>query len=447
MDSQKKTLIIVGAGPTGLGAAYRLKESGHADNLNITILDTQPVAGGLSSTRVCDDGFSWDLGGHVVFSNYDYFNEVMEKMFGDELISYKRNAAVHMMVSTGEHKWIPFPIQRNLEYFPEEDQKKFEADKNAEKVPEVTFEGWMINNFGEHLTSQFMRPYNRKVWTVPADQMNVGWVRDRVATTTTTATKAAETNVKKWGPNSDYKYPKTGGTGAVWIKIADSLPKEWFRLSTTVEQIFPEERKLKLTTGEELTYDYLINTIPLPLLSKLANLCPETKGLRHSVTHVVGVGFKGPLPSFLEDKSWMYFPGLIPPFYRITPLSRYAGLAPENTFSLLCEAADQPHEVRDKDKIIDLTIKSICLLFNIDEKRVCSVFYEQLPYGYPIPSLERNDILKKVIPEFEKHSIYSRGRFGGYKYEVANQDHSFMQGIELIDYMFDKKECTIYKVD
>jgi len=117
----------------------------------------------------------------------------------------------------------------------------------------------------------------------------------------------------------------------------------------------------------------------------------------------------------------------------------------EKNFSVLCECVDAPDNVRDSIKIIERCKQSVCTIFDLDEADICSVFYESLPFGYPIPTLERDSILSKAIPELEKHSIYSRGRFGGFKYEVGNQDHSFMQGVELIDYIFDNKNCTVYK--
>ena len=64
-------------------------------------------------------------------------------------------------------------------------------------------------------------------------------------------------------------------------------------------------------------------------------------------------------------------------------------------------------------------------------------------YGYPIPCLDRDRILTMIQPYLEERNIYSRGRFGGWKYEVGNMDHSLMQGVEWVERMvLGKEECT-----
>jgi UDP-galactopyranose mutase len=68
-----------------------------------------------------------------------------------------------------------------------------------------------------------------------------------------------------------------------------------------------------------------------------------------------------------------------------------------------------------------------------------------LPFGYPTPFLGRDEILNDFIPRLEARNIFSRGRFGGWKYEVSNQDHSLMQGVELINaLLLDEKEQTYW---
>ena len=64
---------------------------------------------------------------------------------------------------------------------------------------------------------------------------------------------------------------------------------------------------------------------------------------------------------------------------------------------------------------------------------IVDTWYCRLPFGYPTPTLERDEVIYRVLPELEKLDIYSRGRFGAWRYEVSNQDHSLMQGVEWVD--------------
>ena len=74
--SEKKCqrIVIIGAGPTGLGAAYRFSEHNDsiANNTEIIVVEMEQQAGGLASSYRDDKGFLWDNGGHVMFSHYDY---------------------------------------------------------------------------------------------------------------------------------------------------------------------------------------------------------------------------------------------------------------------------------------------------------------------------------------------------------------------------------------
>jgi hypothetical protein len=75
---------------------------------------------------------------------------------------------------------------------------------------------------------------------------------------------------------------------------------------------------------------------------------------------------------------------------------------------------------------------------------IVSVYYRRLEHGYPTPSLERDAALEVALPWLQAQGIWSRGRFGSYKYEVANQDHSCMIGVEAVDnILFGAKEFTL----
>ena len=76
---------------------------------------------------------------------------------------------------------------------------------------------------------------------------------------------------------------------------------------------------------------------------------------------------------------------------------------------------------------------------------IVSIYHRRLHYGYPTPHLDRDNVLDVALPWLKSMDIYSRGRFGAYKYEVANQDHSCMQGVEVVDHiLFGSKEFTLF---
>ncbi len=75
---------------------------------------------------------------------------------------------------------------------------------------------------------------------------------------------------------------------------------------------------------------------------------------------------------------------------------------------------------------------------------IVSIYYRRLEHGYPTPSLDRDAALAVALPWLQKQDIWSRGRFGSYKYEVANQDHSCLIGVEAVDnILYGTKEFTL----
>src|SRR6266576_5810788 len=77
-----KKVVIIGAGPTGLGAAYRLHELGYD---NWILYEKSEGVGGHSTSHVDGNGFVWDEGGHVIFSHYPYFDKLIDTMLGKEV--------------------------------------------------------------------------------------------------------------------------------------------------------------------------------------------------------------------------------------------------------------------------------------------------------------------------------------------------------------------------
>ena len=105
-------ILILGAGPTGLGAALRCVELGYT---NWKLYEKNHTAGGLAGSLRDNKGFSWDFGGHVFFSQYKRIHRLIETLGADFFVSHTRHAFVHLF---GRH--IPYPFQQHLDYLPQE---------------------------------------------------------------------------------------------------------------------------------------------------------------------------------------------------------------------------------------------------------------------------------------------------------------------------------------
>jgi hypothetical protein len=100
----------------------------------------------------------------------------------------------------------------------------------------------------------------------------------------------------------------------------------------------------------------------------------------------------------------------------------------------------------DMAKIVEETIQgAINTTLCQPDSEIVSIYHRRLEHGYPTPHLKRDGALSKALPMLREQDVWSRGRFGSYKYEVANQDHSCMIGVEAVDNMlFGTKEFTLF---
>ena len=445
-------IAIIGGGPCGLGAAFRLEELirlGHP-NLTWTLIDSSPNAGGLASSVVDPQGFTWDMGGHVIFSHYAYFSRLLDHLLPPSEWNEKVREAWVWMRDT----FIPYPLQQNLHRLPKEDLLKaitglIENERaKASFTRPLTFKDWLLQSFGAGLCDVFMLPYNFKVWAYPAEQMNVEWMGERVATVDTVRVISNVINQRDelgWGPNNTFRFPMHGGTGAIWQALYRALPPNNFRLGAKVVTVDAPGHRLLLEGGEVVAYDHLLSTMPMDRLLRCvegtsiprAVLEERAAQFKYSSSHILGFGMEGQPPAHLATKCWLYFPEADCPFYRCTVFSNYSpNLVPRpgQQWSIMCEVAESPCKPVDLQTIIAVTEQGLLntkLLSPSDQ--VVSRFHTRLEYGYPTPFYGRDALLNPLHAELEKWQILSRGRFGCWKYEVSNQDHSLMLGVEAVD--------------
>jgi len=436
----EKRIVIIGAGPTGLGAAYRLKELGYK---NFHMYERSGHLGGLASSFTDSAGFTWDIGGHVMFSHYKYYDDCFDKLMGSDYQLNNRECWVRMFDT-----WVPYPFQNNIRHLPREVTYEclaglVKAQARGDHKSARNFREFIDKVFGDGIAKHFMLPYNFKVWAHPAEMMNKEWIGERVAVLDVDrAIKnvVMGTDDFGWGPNNQFKFPLYGGTGEFYRRFGKPLEGH-YTLNKKVDFINIAKKEVRFSDGEIVKYDQLITAMPL---DKLCNdvingemprdIKKMAASLRHSGGYMVGVGIKQPCPS---TKSWMYFPESNCPFYRVTYLSNYSPyMTPDHNthYSLLTETSYSEFKHVDGRTIVDETITGLVnagLIKDSDRKDIVDTWVYHADYSYPTPSVERDGILAQVIPYLEQHGIYSRGRFGMWKYEVSNTDHTLMQGVEL----------------
>ena len=434
-------VLILGAGPTGLGAAYRLQELGCDSYL---VLDRANRPGGLARSFVDDHGFTWDVGGHVQFSHYGYYDALCDRALGDAWLHHERESWIWI-----KGRFVPYPFQNNIHRLDPEDRDRalrgVERAAAASPARPANFEQWIAATFGDALAEIFFYPYNRKVWGYPLGMLDAGWVGERVAVPDV---ERLRRNVREqrddvsWGPNSTFRFPLRGGTGAIWAAVARLLREDRLALGSDVVGLSLGERVAVLRDGRRLRWDALLSSFPLDALGELADGLPgatrdAARSLVHSAVHVLGIGLRGPMPETLSRKCWMYFPEAHSPYYRVTVFSNYSPRnVPEGDgyWSLMAEVSATPHRPVRSEALVADTIAAMRRDGLVPPAtEIVSTWHRREEHGYPTPTVGRDATLAAVLPVLEQHRVYSRGRFGAWKYEVSNQDHSCMQGVELVD--------------
>jgi hypothetical protein len=133
----------------------------------------------------------------------------------------------------------------------------------------------------------------------------------------------------------------------------------------------------------------------------------------------------------------MYFPESNSPYYRVTVFSNYSPNnvpQPGNQWSLMAEIARPQGQAVDTVQIERETLRALREDGLLDDLSVVvSVDSRHVPQGYPTPFKGRDNVVDPALLAFERARVFSRGRFGAWKYEVSNQDHSFAQGYECVE--------------
>ena len=445
-------IVVIGAGPAGLGAAWRLRELGYD---NWILYEKSDHVGGHAASHVDNHGFLWDEGGHVIFSHYPYFDRLIDEALGREVHECARESWILCRDS-----WVPYPFQNNLRHLPKEVQLRclLGAAKAAAngRVECGNFRDWILATFGEGIADAFMFPYNRKVWTTPLERMSKSWIAERVSVVDfkrLLENIIYERDDVGWGPNSKFKFPLHGGTGEIYRRIASRFPEK-LHPGKKLAEVNTAHRTVSFADGTGDTYDVLISTAPLDLLIRMLQpprpeLLEAARRLEHNNLLVLGLGLEKPIQT---SKCWIYFSDPQMPAYRGTFFSHYSPFnVPRGDInrysSLMCEASIPDGASVDPECMLDQVTAGLIrarILESADRARIVSRYHRLVDYSYPIPTLERDPALAVLQPALLEQNIYSRGRFGAWRYEIGNMDHSVMMGVEAVGHALSGEKESVF---
>ena len=299
----------------------------------------------------------------------------------------------------------------------------------------------MERTFGEGITRLFMRPYNLKVWATPAELMSATWIAERVSVVDhKRALRSVLLGLDDvgWGPNNTFRFPRSGGTGEIYRRLADGLGAR-VRYGAKMTGLDTARPEIRFEDGRSEHYDALVSTMPIDLLVAAIDDCPAdvrtaAASLEHNSVWIVGVGCERPLA---DDRSWLYFADPAVPFYRVTNFAKYAaanvpGGDTDRYSSYMTETAYSRHRPGSRDTLERDVVESLVSTGLIDDDvPIVSLHTIDIEYAYPIPTLERDEALAVVQPWLMERGIYSRGRFGSWRYEIGNMDHAAKMGVDV----------------
>jgi protoporphyrinogen oxidase len=278
-------VVVIGAGPAGLTAAYQLAKQG----VRSTIVEADDMVGGISRSPE-RDGFRFDIGGHRFFTKVKPVEELWHEILPDDLLTRPRLSRIYY-----EGKYYDYPI------------KPLNALRNLGLIEAVlcvasflwvrvrppkdksTLEGYIVADYGWRLYNHFFKAYNEKVWGVPASELSADWGAQRIKGMSLWSAVWEPLRAKFVGRKDkskqvtslieEFKYPKYG-PGMMWERCRDIVVEKGCTLhmeTKAVEIRHTDGRAVAVVCRRkdgstfELPCDHVISTMPFPHLVQAMN--------------------------------------------------------------------------------------------------------------------------------------------------------------------------------
>ncbi len=419
----REQVVIIGGGLAGLSAAYHLAEH------EPVVFEKESAIGGLCRS-FSQDGFTFDCTGHLIHLKNPYTKELVAKILPDTFNAHERLAAIHSKTVT-----TPYPFQANTYGLPPEVVKEcvvgFVESMNANgKGGPNNFHDWVVRTFGTGIAKHFMLPYNEKFWKQDLRTITSDWVSWSIPKPTLeeVVNGALGLTNKGMGYNPKFIYPKNGGIDCLPQALAG--PVQRLCLNESVQSVDAKRKFVRLTSGREEKYDFLISTLPLPLVFNMLEDAPDSlvaKAKRLLAISVLNINIGIQRPQ-ISDQHWIYFPEHDYVFSRIGfPMNFSKSVAPEGTSSMYIEITHQPHEKLNIDEMFDRSIRDLQKCGILDSSdRVLTRHVLDIRCAYVVFDEHRQRHLQDLVDYLESRDIFTAGRYG--RWDYYSMEDSILSG-------------------
>lgn len=398
--------VILGAGPAGLTFANRLLQMGENDFI---VLEKEKEAGGLCRSEVVD-GSPLDTGGGHFLDVKDrrVLDFLFEFMPEKEWNLYRRDSRIEI-----NHTIINSPIESNIWQMKLEDQVEYLkaiaiAGCNwAEPMPE-RFVDWIYWKLGEKIASDYMIPYNQKMFGEDLNSLGTYWL-DKLPNVSFEETLISCLTQKAYGTqpgHAEFYYPKEYGYGELWLRMAKKLGGK-IRYGINIEKFNFEERYVNgIYCG-----DIIISTIPWKSIKRLEGIPDRLKKIIAELKYSsIVVDY---VPDNLKtDAHWIYYPDMALDYHRILVRHNF------------CPASNGYWTETN--------------LSRFDRKEKQNFFINE--YAYPLNTIGKNERMKELLEWNKEKSIYGLGRWG--EWQHYNSDVVVAKALDLAD-SFRRTSCII----
>lgn len=220
----KPEVVIIGAGPAGLTAAYELSKNGIQSR--VLERDKKDV-GGIART-VNYKGYRYDIGGHRFFTKIPEVNAVWHEILKTEFITRPRLSRIYYRNKFFSYPLKPFEALSRLGIVDTSHvMLSYIKAKMFPSKEEVNFEQWVSNRFGHKLYSMFFKTYTEKVWGMPCSELGADWAAQRIKNLSLASAikNAFLPNLNKGKITTlidEFEYPRLG-PGQMWERCRDII--------------------------------------------------------------------------------------------------------------------------------------------------------------------------------------------------------------------------------